>query len=112
MRRILAQTRKELIQFRRDWRTLALALALPLVLLVLLSVSLSLTVTDLPIVVQDFDDSSASHDFVDAFRGSLTFHIVPWSTSRHPEEALISNQARAVLIIPDRKITRLNSSHM
>ena len=33
MRRILAQTRKELTQIVRDWRTLVLALVLPLFLL-------------------------------------------------------------------------------
>ena len=33
MRRIFAQSRKELTQIIRDWRTLALALFLPLVLL-------------------------------------------------------------------------------
>ena len=37
MRRILAQTRKELTQIVRDWRTLALALILPLALLLLTS---------------------------------------------------------------------------
>src|SRR5215468_2396814 len=100
MRRIVAQTRKELIQIVRDWRTLALALVLPLVLLLLMSVALSLTVTDLPIVVQDFDNSSTSRDFIDAFRGSLTFHIVAWPVDRGAEQALVSNQARAVLIIP------------
>jgi len=34
-------------------------MALPLVLLVLMSTAISLTVNDLPIVVQDFDDSPA-----------------------------------------------------
>lgn len=100
MRRIFAQTRKELTQIVRDWRTLGLALLLPLVLLMLLSVALSLTVTDLPIIVQDLDNSSASRDLIDAFRASLTFHITSWPTSRQPEEALSSNRARAVLIIP------------
>lgn len=100
MRRIFAQMRKELTQIVRDWRTLALALVLPLILLLLLSVALSLTVTDLPIVVQDFDDSATSRDFIDAFRASLTFHIVSWPTDRQPEQALISSHARAVLIIP------------
>jgi ABC-2 type transport system permease protein len=100
MRRIVAQTRKELIQIVRDWRTLALALVLPLVLLLLMSVALSLTVTDLPIVVQDFDNSSTSRDFIDAFRGALTFHIIAWPVDRGAEQALVSNRARAVLIIP------------
>jgi ABC-2 type transport system permease protein len=84
----------------RDWRTLALALVLPLVLLVLLSAGLSLRVHNLPIVVQDFSDSPASREFVDAFRAAITFHIVAWPVQRAPEDALRSNAARAVLIIP------------
>lgn len=100
MRRIVSQTRKELIQIYRDWRTLALALVLPVVMLLLLSVGLSLRVSDLPIIVQDFDDSPASQDFVDAFRASLTLHVVSWPADRRPEEALIANTARAALIIP------------
>jgi ABC-2 type transport system permease protein len=84
----------------RDWRTLALALVLPLVLLVLLSAGLSLRVNNLPIVVQDFSDSPASRELVDAFRAAITFHIVAWPVQRAPEDALQSNAARAVLIIP------------
>jgi ABC-2 type transport system permease protein len=100
MRRIASQARKELIQIVRDWRTLALALLLPLVLLLLLSAGLSLRVNDLPIVVQDFGDSPASHAFIDAFRASITLHVVAWPLDRRPEDALVSNAARAVLIIP------------
>lgn len=100
MRRIVAQIRKELTQIIRDWRTLSLALALPLVLLVLLSVGLSLTVNELPIVVQNFDTSSASRQFIDAFRASVTFHVVSWPDDQPAEQALASNRARAVLIIP------------
>jgi len=100
MRRILAQTRKELIQILRDWRTLALALALPLILLVLMATAISLTVSDLPIIAQDLDDSSSSREFLDAFRASLTFHVVSWPVDKQPEEALRSNAARAALIIP------------
>jgi ABC-2 type transport system permease protein len=101
MRRIFAQTRKELVQIVRDWRTLALALALPLVLLFLMSNSISFTASDLPIVVQDLDDSPASRDFVDAFRASITFHVVAWPEDKQPVQAFTSNAARAVLIIPE-----------
>jgi len=100
MRRILAQARKELTQIVRDWRTLALALVLPVVMLMLMSAGLSLTVDELPIVVQDFDGSSASSNFIDAFRSSITFHVVSWPVEKSAEEALASNAARAVLIIP------------
>src|SRR5262245_31127015 len=100
MRRIVAQTRKELTQIVRDWRTLLLALALPLVLLILLGNAISLSVTDLPIVVQDLDDSPASREFIDEFRNSLTLRVISWPTDKQPEEALTSGAARAALIIP------------
>jgi ABC-2 type transport system permease protein len=100
MRRIVSQTRKELIQIIRDWRTLALALVLPVVLLLLLSVSLSLRVNNLPIVVQDLDDSPASRALIDAFRASISLRIVSWPVDRHAEDALTSSRARAVLVIP------------
>jgi ABC-2 type transport system permease protein len=92
--------RKELAQIVRDWRTLALALALPTVLLVLMSSALSLTVNELPIAVQDFDGSPASNEFIDAFRASITLKVVPWPVDKTAEDALASNAARAVLIIP------------
>jgi drug efflux transport system permease protein len=100
MRRILAQTRKELIQIVRDYRSLALALLLPLVLLLLMGSAISLMVNDLPIVVQDLDDSPASREFVGAFRASISFHIVSWPPDRQPQDAFTSNVARGALIIP------------
>ena len=60
MRRILAQTRKELTQILRDKMALGLALVLPLTQLILMGSAISLTVADLPIAVQDLDDSPAS----------------------------------------------------
>jgi ABC-2 type transport system permease protein len=101
MRRIFAQTRKELIQLVRDWRTFALALVLPLVLLVLMSTAISLTVSHLPIVVQDLDGSPVSRDLINSFRASITFHVVTWATDKQPELAFTSNMAHAALIIPE-----------
>jgi drug efflux transport system permease protein len=100
LKRIAAQTRKELIQITRDWRTLALALVLPVVLLLLMSAALSLRVSNLPVVVQDLDSSPASRQLLDAFRTSLSLRLVYWPVDRPPEEALRSNAARAALIIP------------
>lgn len=101
MRRIFAQARKELTQIARDRLALVLALVLPLFLMMLLGNSISLTVTGLPIVVQDLDDTPASRDFIDAFRASLTFHVVPWPSSRQPSDAFLTNTAQAALIIPE-----------
>ncbi len=109
MRRILAQTRKELTQLLRDRLAVMLALLLPVVLLLLQTTAISLTVKDLPIIVQDFDDSQASQKLVDAFRQSLSFHVTSWPTDKQPEEAFASNKARGALIIPEeygRRIAR------
>jgi ABC-2 type transport system permease protein len=102
MRRILSQTRKELIQLIRDRRALGLALFLPVMQLMLMGSAINLTVPDLPIVVQDLDDSPASRSLVDAFRQSETFRVVPFEVDKQPETAFIANRARAALIIPER----------
>jgi ABC-2 type transport system permease protein len=102
MRRILAQTRKELTQIIRDKRALGLALLLPLMQLMLMGSAISLTVSDLPIAVQDLDDSPTSRSLIDAFRQSNTFRIVPFPVDRMPESAFVENKARAALIIPTR----------
>jgi ABC-2 type transport system permease protein len=100
MRRIIAQTRKELTQIVRDRMALGLALILPIMQLILMGSSISLSINDLPIAVQDLDDSPASHRFVDAFRQSLTFHVIPFPANQAPEKAFTGNVARAALIIP------------
>ncbi|HYA17897.1 MAG TPA: ABC transporter permease, partial [Bryobacteraceae bacterium] len=100
MRRILAQTRKELTQIIRDRRAMGLALILPIMQILLMGSSISLDVRDLPIVIQDLDNSPASNQLVDAFRESVTFHVIPFAVDRNPERAFTDNLARAVLIIP------------
>ena len=76
MRRILAQARKELTQLVRDRLALGLALVLPVVLIGLLGTAISLTVTDIPIVIQDLDQTPLSRQYADVFRNSLTFRVV------------------------------------
>ena len=100
MRRIIAQARKEITQVLRDRLTLVLALVLPLALLALMGTAISLSVTDLPIVVQDLDNTAQSRKYIDAFRASLTFRIVEMPVNEQPEQSLLDNQARGAIIIP------------
>ena len=100
MRRILAQTRKELTQIVRDRLAVALILVLPLLLLMLVGSALSLQVFDMPIAVQDLDDSPASREFLNAFRASLSFRLVAMKTDENPESQLRMGLARGALIIP------------
>src|SRR5262245_56232246 len=98
--RIAAQIRKDLTQFVRDRLALALALILPVVLTALLGSTISLTVTDLPLAVQDLDQTPWSRRYLDAFRASLTFRVLALPTATSPEDALRTGRARAVLVIP------------
>jgi ABC-2 type transport system permease protein len=100
MTRIWAQARKELTQIVRDRRALVLVLILPVIQLVVMSLSISITVNDLPIVVQDYDGSSASRELADAFRASLTFHVVTWPLNAKPEDAFKTGTARGAVVIP------------
>lgn len=100
MTRTIAQARKELTQLIRDRFALALVLVLPVFQLLLMGQSMSMVVHDLPIVVQDFDDSPASRQLIEAFRASRTFQIRAWSPDRRPEEAFTTNYARGALVIP------------
>ena len=101
MRRIIAQVRKELTQIRRDPLALALTLVLPLALLALMGTSVSLTVTDIPIVIQDLDQTPLSRQYSDAFRTSLMFHVVTLPPATAPEALLATGRVRAAVIIPE-----------
>jgi len=100
MKRILAQVKKELTQLWRDKLTLALALVLPVLLLLLLSKATSLSVRDIPVVVQDLDKTPMSRQYLEAVGASLSFKLSALPPDMRPEQVLLQNQARAVLIIP------------
>jgi ABC-2 type transport system permease protein len=100
MRRVFAQARKELTQLVRDRLALALALVLPVGLTVLLGTAISLTVTDIPIVIQDLDQTPLSRQYSDLFRNSLTFRVVTLPPATSPETMLNLGRVRAAVIIP------------
>ena len=101
MRRILAQARKELTQTRRDRLALALTLVLPLALVAMMGTTVSLTVTDIPIVIQDLDQTPLSRQYADAFRTSLMFRVVTLPPATAPEAMLAGGWIRAAVIIPE-----------
>ena len=109
MKRIIAQARKELTQIFRDRLTVALALLLPLILLVVYGKAISFSVTGVALAIEDYDQTARSRDYVEAIAASLTFKVVRLPQGMTAEEALASETARAVVIIPqgfERDITR------
>lgn len=101
MKKIIAQTRKELRQFSRDKLTLALALVLPMVLMWLIGTCISLTVHDLPVAIKDMDQTPMSRHYVETLAASITFRIVPATATGPVEAPLDYEHARAVIVIPE-----------
>lgn len=75
LRRTQAVARKEFLHIVRDPRSLYMALATPLLLLLLFGYALSLDVNQVPTVVYDLDQTSASRDLIERFRGSSYFKV-------------------------------------
>lgn len=74
--RLLAIARKELLQLRRDTRSLILAFLLPVLLLVLFGYAISWDVRNIHTAVLDGDRSARSRELIDAFRASGYFTFV------------------------------------
>lgn len=66
MKRILAQCRKELAQFRRDKLTVALAYVLPTIAIVLYGFATRLEAKNIPITVTNYDVGALSREYVAA----------------------------------------------
>ena len=86
----------------RDRLALALTLVLPVVLVALLGTTVSLTVTDIPIVIQDLDQTPLSRQYADAFRTSLMFRVVTLPPAMSPERMLNGGRVRAAVDHPRR----------
>ena len=99
--RLLAVARKEVLQIRRDSRSLALAFVLPVVLLVLFGYAITWDVTDIRTLVVDQDRSSSSRALLDAFRSSRYFRVLG-ELGRTGEIGLrlTKGEAQLVLVVP------------
>ena len=99
--RLLAMARKEVLQLRRDTRSLILAFLLPMMLLILFGYAISWDVRNIHIAVLDGDRSAASRELTDAFRSSGYFTIVRHLERPAQIDPLFDRGiAQAVLVIP------------
>lgn len=99
LRRALAQTMKELFQFRRDPLTVALAYVLPFVALLMYGFATRLEAKDIPVAIINYDSGKLSRNYVDAICASRQFIAVQWS-GRHVLDPLDDSTAKATILIP------------
>jgi ABC-2 type transport system permease protein len=99
----LAIARKEVIQIRRDPRSLGMAFVIPMILLFLYGHALTLDVDNLKTVVLDQDRTRASRELLARFLESRYFTRVATADSyREVRRALDTGQAQVALIVPPR----------
>jgi len=101
--RLLAIARKEVLQLRRDPRSLILAFLLPVALLVFFGYAITWDVTNIRMAVVDQDRTQASRELADAFRASGRFTIVAMPERTADIGALLDRgSVRIALVIPPR----------
>ncbi len=100
MKRILAQCKKELAQFRRDRLTLALAFILPVMTLFIFGFAIRLEAKNIALIVQDFDRSNLSQSYTERLYATNQFVPVQWNQLDPVHDGLDRSIAKAAVIIP------------
>lgn len=101
MKTILHIIKKEFLQFRRDWKMLAMSFIAPVFQLVILGYAANLDVRDMPTVVFDPDNSTQSRELVSDFVNSGYFDVVA-HVNRHDEvdEYIDNGRANLAVVFP------------
>jgi len=98
--RLLAVSRKEILQLRRDKRSLALAFVLPVLLVVIFAYGISWDVNEIRTLVVDGDGSAESRALVDAFRASGHFHVEAGADPRDVDRLIDRGRIQLAIVIP------------
>jgi ABC-2 type transport system permease protein len=99
--RLAAVARKEVIQIRRDPRSLIIVVLMPLILMLLFGYGVSLDLKHTPTCVFDREGSQQSQDLLRRFEASEYFNVVG-QMNNYPAlvEAMDSGQCKLGLVIP------------
>jgi ABC-2 type transport system permease protein len=110
VRKMLAVGRKEMRQILRDRRTLLILLAFPAFVLVLFGYALNFDIRNIALATEDRDGTSESRELVSAFVNSGYFNFVAAvHTPAEVTRLMDTNEARAVLVIPEGFARRVRS---
>src|SRR5437867_2271045 len=100
-RRLLAMARKEVLQLRRDPRSLGMAFVVPALMIVFFGYVINFDVNDIKIAVLDQDRTQRSRELVEAFEAAGRFHVTRRLTGYGEIEPLLDRGAvRLALVVP------------
>ncbi len=98
--RMLTMARKEVIQLRRDPRSLALGFLIPPLLILFFGYAITFDVENIELAVWDADQTQTSRRLVDAFVASGYFRVDRLTRYPAATNALQTGDALAILAIP------------
>ncbi len=111
IKRILAISKKEIRQLKRDTRMLYVLFVFPFVLLILFGYAINFDVHHIKMAVYDLDKSIETRDFVNRLTSSNYFDLVgSLSSENQIREALDKGDAQVVLVFPHDFSSNLQSS--
>ena len=99
MNRVMSQCFKELEQFRRDRLGVALAFILPFAALLIIGYAIRLEAKNIPLAIQDFDQTSLSRGFIERLYATNQFIAAPFHSASFPD-GLDRGTAIAQITIP------------
>jgi ABC-2 type transport system permease protein len=99
--RIMAMTRKEVIQIRRDPRSLLMIFAMPLIQLLIFGYGVNLDTRHVPLCVYDQEGSQMSQDLLKRFQSTSYFDIVRVAGSyREVVQAIDEGTCKITIVVP------------
>jgi ABC-2 type transport system permease protein len=108
---LLAITRKEFIQIRRDHATIYMVFIFPVMMLVLYGFGIRYDVKSVPLAIYDQDGSQSSRQYIERFAQSPYFTIRGYATSyRELEGGINRGTTRIGIVIPTDFSERLASN--
>jgi ABC-2 type transport system permease protein len=97
---IFTQATKEWAELKRDKLSLALALLLPLISLLLFGFGVRMQSHDIPVIVQDFSNTSISRALIERIEGTIILKQKAFPLNANVKKELDSGRAKAAVIIP------------
>jgi ABC-2 type transport system permease protein len=99
--RLLAMACKEVIQIKRDARSIAIVIAMPLVMMLAFGYGVSFDTKHIPVYVFDMEGSQQSQDFLKRFQSSVYFNVVK-AVDNYPAliKAIDGGQCQIGIVIP------------
>ena len=98
--RVFAIARKEFLHIIHDPRSLVIIIVMPIIMLIMFGYALNMEIENIPLAVIDHDNSAASKELTDQFRGSSFFDVFTYTGRISEVEPLfLSRKARAILVI-------------